>query len=263
MSQIKEKICFVSVDIEHDYGSEHAKTFHGAERIDEILNKFNVAGISSTLFVTGEVLEKYPKLVLGWSRNHEIGCHSYSHTFFDLVHVSHIRKELERFVNLYKKTLGVAPKGFRAPSHIIDNTAIRTVSNAGFYYDSSVVPHYPPFKKYRGYRGNAPKAPYYPSEIAYKKAGDMDILELPVTGHLLGVPLAGAWIRGLPFSAYQFLFIMHRPQYVSFSFHSWDIFHDPEFTGKLFKILDLLKKHGYQFRRGEEIADEHISKNRK
>jgi hypothetical protein len=263
MSQIKEKICFISVDIEHDHGSEHDKTFCGAERMDEILDIFGRERISATLFVTGEVLEKYPELVMGWSRNHEIGCHSYSHTFFDLVHVSHIREELERFVALYKKTLGVAPKGFRAPSHIIDNTAIRTVSHAGFYYDSSVVPHYPPFKKYRGYRGNAPKAPYYPSEIAYKKAGDMDILELPVTGHLLGVPLAGAWIKGLPFFAYQLLFAMHQPQYVSFSFHSWDVLGDPELTGKLFKILDLLKKHGYQFMRGEEIANEHILQNRK
>ncbi|MFY9457344.1 MAG: polysaccharide deacetylase family protein [Candidatus Spechtbacterales bacterium] len=258
-----DKICFISVDVEHDHGSEHAKTFHGAERMDEILDIFGREGISSTLFVTGEVLERYPDKIRKWAQNHEIGCHSYSHTFFDLVHVSHIREELERFVNLYKKTLSTAPKGFRAPSHIIDNAAIRTVSDAGFCYDSSVVPHYLPLKKYRGYLGGAPKTPYYPSEISYKKAGDMDLLELPVTGHLLGVPLAGAWIRGLPFSVYQFLFALHKPRYISFSFHSWDMFHDKRFTAKFSKMLDLLRKQGYQFKRGEEIANEYISKNRK
>jgi len=263
MSQNREKVCFISVDIEHDHGSEHEKTFRGAERMDEILNMLERFGISSTLFVTGEVLEKYPALVQSWAQNHEIGCHSYSHTFFDLVHVSHIREELERFVDLYKKTLNAAPMGFRAPSHIVDNAAIRTISDVGFYYDSSVVPHYPPFKKYRGYAGSAPKVPYYPNEIAYKKPGDMNILELPVSGHLLGMPLAGAWIRGMPVLLYKILFALHKPQYVSLSFHSWDMLHDDKFSEKLSKILGLLSGHGYQFKRGDEIFNEHISKSRK
>ena len=261
MSRPKDKICFISIDAEHDYGSEHEKTFYGAERMDEILDIFRRKGISATIFVTGEVLERYPNQVRSWAENHEIGCHSYSHTYFDLMHVSGIRKELDRFVHIYKKVLNRSPLGFRAPSHIIDNAAIRTASEVGFYYDSSVVPHYPPFKKYRGYFGGAPKAPYYPNEIAYKKAGDMDILELPVTGHFFGIPLAGAWIRRLPLSLYRFLFALHKPRYISLSFHSWDRFHDDKFIEKLSRILDLLKGHGYQFKRGDEIFNEHISKN--
>lgn len=251
----RDRTCFVSVDIEHDYGSEHAKTFRGVESMEDILDIMKRLGVSSTLFVTGEVLEKYPDLVKGWSKNHEIGCHSYSHTFFDLMHVYNIREELERFVNLYKKVLSTSPQGFRAPSHIIDNTAIRTVRDVGFYYDSSVVPHYPPFKKYRGYLGAAPKVPYYPNEIAYKKRGDMNILELPVAGQLLGVPLAGAWIRGVPLWVYSILFFLHRPSYISFSFHSWDTLHDHKFMVKLDKILNLFQKHGYQFKRGDEIVN--------
>ncbi|MBI3273942.1 MAG: hypothetical protein HYZ69_02255, partial [Candidatus Colwellbacteria bacterium] len=55
MSQSKEKICFNSIDVEPDHGSEHEKTFHGAERLDEILDILGRERISATLFVTGEV----------------------------------------------------------------------------------------------------------------------------------------------------------------------------------------------------------------
>lgn len=255
MSQTKGKICFVSVDIEHDYGSGHAKTFRGVECMEDILDMMKRLGVSSTLFITGEVLEKYPELVKEWSKNHEIACHSYSHTFFDLMHIYNIREELERFVNLYKKVLNTSPRGFRAPSHIIHNSALRAVNEAGFYYDSSIVPHYPPFKKYRGYLGNAPKAPYYPNEISCRRMGDMNILEIPVTGHLFGMPLAGAWIRGIPFWVYKLLFFAHKPRYISFSFHSWDMLHDHKFFDKLDKILNLFQKYGYQFKRGDEIVN--------
>ena len=242
----KDKVCFISIDVEHDHGSEHKKTFHGAERMGEILDVLWRKSISATLFVTGEVLERYPDQIRSWAENHEIGCHSYSHTYFDLMHVSSIREELDRFVHAYKNVLGNAPAGFRAPSHVIDNPAIRTVSDVGFYYDSSIVPHYPPFKKYRGYRGKAPRKPYETH----------DLLELPVTGQLLGIPLAGAWIRGLPLSFYRLLFLLHKPDYVTLSFHSWDRFYDDKFIEKLSRIVDLLRMHGYQFKRGDEIFNE-------
>jgi len=257
------KICFISIDIEHDHESWYEKSFKGVEKIDEILEIFEREGISATFFVTGEVLEKYSDQVRDWAEKHEIGCHSYSHTYFDSMDAPSIRDELDRFVNLYKKVFNYVPRGFRAPSHVINDIAIKTVGEAGFYYDSSVVPHYPPFKKYRGYCGSAPKSPYYPSEASYKRTGGMDLMELPVTGQLFGIPIAGAWIRGIPFSVYKLLFFLHRPNYITLSFHSWDALESDKFLEKLESTIHLLKKHGYQFKRGDEIFNEYISKNRK
>ena len=37
----QDKICFVSCDVEHDNGSNHAKTFEGVGRMNEVLNIFN------------------------------------------------------------------------------------------------------------------------------------------------------------------------------------------------------------------------------
>jgi len=258
----EDKICFVSCDVEHDVGSDAAKTFRGVERMEEILDVLSQFEISSTLFVTGEVLERYADLSLDWAGRHEIACHSYSHIFFNLLNKTDIREDLDRYLEVYKKVFGKRPYGFRAPSHIVESFTIRVLDDLGFLYDSSVVPHYPFFKKYRGYMGVAPKTPYNPSDIAYRKEGDSDIVELPVSGHLGGLPLAGAWVRGVPFWVYNLLFNTHCPRYISFSFHSWDMIYDDSFLDKLYKILKLLKVRGYQFRNGEEIAHEYISKNR-
>jgi len=250
----QDKICFVSCDVEHDNGSDRAKTFEGVGRMNEALNIFNRFGISSTLFVTGDVLERYPDTVRGWSADHEIGCHSYSHTFFNLLNASSVRDELERFVHIYKNIFGISPRGFRSPSHIIDDSSLRAVSNAGFMYDSSVVPHYPMFKSYRGYMGPAPKVPYHPREFALRRRGDMDILEIPVSGLFLGIPLAGAWMRGLPVILYRLLFIFSKPNFITLSMHSWDLL-DKRFEVKLIKILEILKNSGYAFKRGDEITN--------
>ena len=263
MRRDKDKTCFISIDIEHDHGSWHEKNFKGVEKIDEILDVLRREGISATLFVTGEVLEKYSDRAMGWAENHEIGCHSYSHTYFDSMDAPSIKEELDRFVNLYKKVFNSLPYGFRAPSHVITNAAMKAVRGAGFYYDSSVVPHYLPFKKYRGYCGNAPKSPYYPSEASYKHTGGASIMELPVTGQLFGIPIAGAWIRGIPLGVYRLLFFLHRPDYITLSFHSWDALQDDKFLEKLENIIHLFKKYGYQFKRGDEIFNEYVSKNRK
>ena len=118
------------------------------------------------------------------------------------------------------------------------------MAEKGFLYDSSILPHYPPFKKYRGYQGKAPLLPYYPKEIK--------ILEIPVRGQMFGIPLAGAWIRGLSSWFYQTLFLIYCPSFITLNMHSWDNL-DPRFLKKLEKILKILKKKNYLFLNGEQI----------
>jgi len=52
------KVCFLSIDIEPDFGKSG---FSGVERLDEILEIFQRVDVKATLFVTGEVLQKYPE----------------------------------------------------------------------------------------------------------------------------------------------------------------------------------------------------------
>lgn len=229
------KTCFVSVDVEQDLG---VNTFRGVESLNNILAIFEKYGIPATLFVTGETLQKYPEKFRKLEVSYEIACHGFTHRFWNTLNNQERQKELEDFINLYQQVFQKAPKGFRAPSHVIDDSGIELLDEKGFLYDSSIVPHYPPFKKYRGYRGKAPLLPH--------RSEGANILEIPVSGQLLGVPLAGAWIRGLPVWIYQTLFLISRPEFITLNMHSWDML-DPRFLKKLPLIIEILKNNQYQF----------------
>ncbi|MBM3157971.1 MAG: hypothetical protein FJ004_11910 [Chloroflexi bacterium] len=78
------KICTVSIDIEEDladlaHDPIKTRTFQGVEQIHKILGVFKKFELRATLFLTGEVLEKYSSLAEIWSEEHEIGCHGYYH----------------------------------------------------------------------------------------------------------------------------------------------------------------------------------------
>lgn len=250
------KICFISIDVESDLAKP--QKFKGVENINRVFNVFKKYDISATLFVTGNVFEKYSEEIKSWSGNHEIAFHGYSHKFWNLLTSQERKKEIDDFIFLFKRTLNVKLQGFRAPSHVIDNEVISFLEEKGFSYDSSVVPHYPLLKSYRGYRGRAPQEPYFPSREDYRKKGRMNILEIPVSG-ILSIPLAGTWISKLPLFVYEILFKIKSPEFLSLSLHSWDSLND-KLIIKLEKLLGLLKNKGCVFLNGKQIYEQ-FSKN--
>jgi len=252
----ENKVCLLSIDVEHDIGTDRDKKFYGVENIDALLALFKRFSVSATLFVTGDVIDRYPEEVKRWSEDYEIASHGYSHRFFNKLTKWEKSEDIERGIKIYNGVLGKGPKGFRAPSHIIDNETMRILEAENFIYDSSVVPRYPPLKNYDGYGGEAPRAPYRPSEMNYRKKGDMRIIEMPVSGQLFGIPVAGTWINRLPAWIYKFLFFVNNPGFVTLSLHSWDSFADKKFRNKLEEIIFAIKNAGYEFKRGEQIADE-------
>lgn len=251
------RACFVSIDVESDPTKN--KTFKGIENLDKILSIFKKYNIGATLFVTGNVLEKYTEKVKEWLQNHEIACHSFSHTFWNNLDNQKREQDSEKFIRLYRGVFSQNPKGFRAPSHIIDEQGLKLLQDKRFLYDSSVVPHYPLFKKYRGYRGKAPLEPYFPDTKNYQKKGEMSILEIPVAGLLFGIPLAGTWISKSPLFVYQVLLGIFNPEFLTFNLHSWDSL-NPVLLRKVDMILKILKDKNYQFLTGEQIYAT-ISKN--
>lgn len=271
----KFKICFCSIDVEGDFGKN--ESFEGIDNLEKILDIFKKHNISATLFVTGNVLENYIENVRGWGNYYEIACHSYSHRFWDSLDEKERREELEKFINLYQKIFNKNPIGFRAPSHIIDDEGLKLLEEKGFLYDSSILPHYPFFKKYRGYKKKAPLLPYWqnivnshgpicipersPKGEARLGCSHAKVLEIPVTGQIFGIPLVGTWISKLPFFVYKFLFKIKNPDFLTFNLHSWDSLNF-KLLEKIEKILKLLKDKNYQFLNGEQIYEQ-ISKNRR
>lgn len=257
------KVCFVSIDVERDnFGSKD--TFKGVENLDNILNVLKKRQIRATLFVTGKILEKYHDLIPKWAENYEIACHNYIHESFDKMDLLEREKQIKRFISVYKTILGDRPKGFRAPQNIIDNNQLKILQRYNFLYDSSVIPRHIFLHRYKGYKGRAPKKPYYPSSVDYRKKGGMRILEIPVTPLFGGIPLAATWIRRLGVKFFGYLLKIKKPRFLSLSMHSWD---GIEFKGRssknsgevflkqLDELLATLKEGGYSFKTGEEIYE--------
>lgn len=225
---MRNRVCFASVDVERDLGN-----------IDKILSILQNYGAAATLFVTGDLLQKYPDKFRKLAFSYEIACHSFTHRFWDNLSREEREKELDDFIDLYRNIFNEKPQGFRSPSHIIDKGALEILEEKEFLYDSSMVPHYPPLKKYRGYKNRAPLMPYYPT--------GRRILEIPVRGQIFGIPLAGAWITKLPWMLYKILFFIYSPPFVTLSIHSWDSLKNFE------KIIKLLRSKNYQFLNGKQI----------
>jgi hypothetical protein len=153
--------------------------------------------------------------------------------------------------------------GFRAVQHTIDNTQMKLLEDFGFKYDSSVVPSYIPLRKYIGYKGRAPKKIYHPNRKNYKISGDMNIFEIPVTGLLFGLPLNGTWIRNFGVNFFKSYSIINKPDFINFSFHSWDAISfngayarhsGDDFLKILFIFLSFIKK-SYRILPGTEILN--------
>lgn len=228
------KTCFTSIDVEGE----------DIEITDKILDVFKKYELPATLFITGEALKEHAAFAKKWSQDYEIACHSFTHRFWNTLSTDERSKELDDFISLYRAVFEKSPIGFRAPSHIIDQDAINLLALKGFLYDSSIVPHYPFFKKYRGYKDKAPLLPF--------RFKGLTLLEIPVSGQILGIPLAGAWIRGLPSFFYKVLFFFRQPEFITLNMHSWDIL-DKRFVVKLQKIIEILKKEKYQFINAEQL----------
>jgi len=261
------KVCVVSVDVEEDLADLRqdcggSKTFRGVENLDKILGVFNGFGLRASLFITGEVLEKYPCLVETWSTRHEIACHGYYHVPLYKLSITEREKQLEDYRRIYRKTLGRDPKGFRAVMHTIDGIQLRLLEKYGFTYDSSVVPKYVPFRKYVGYKGKAPTEPYHPSCDNHRERGEHAILEIPNSPLIFGIPLAGTWIRVLSPGVFRVLLALKKPEFISLAMHSWDVV---EYKGSFSKnseetfieyldiVLKMLSK-SYRLMPAEEIA---------
>lgn len=268
MNVNNKKICFVSVDVEDDFSKPsrnlNQRTWEGVKNLDKVLGIFERHNVSANLFITGQTMERFPELVMKWSKDYEIACHSFTHSFWNNLNFKQRQKELRDFAKLYKEILKKSVRGFRAPSHIIDEEGIKLLQDMGFLYDSSIVPHYLFFNKYRGYKKRAPLSPYYPSRANCRKKGNMKILEIPVSGFILGIPLWGSWLKHIPLINYKNLLKVHSPEFLTLSMHSWDVVY---FKGKIFKnsatkfqkilekIILLLEKQNYSFLNGKQILE--------
>jgi polysaccharide deacetylase family protein (PEP-CTERM system associated) len=190
-----------------------------------LLALFDKAAVSGTFFMLGWVADRYPGLVREIvAGGHELACHGYSHRLIYTQAQREFREETLRAKKLLEDVGGVPVNGYRAASYSITSRstwAISVLVEAGFRYDSSIVPVKHDLYGMRGARAH----PY-----RMRLAGGQTLVEFPPsTIELAGlrIPIAGGgYFRLFPYWFSRWA--MNRVnacdgQPFSFYLHPWEI----------------------------------------
>lgn len=177
-----------TIDVERDPLPTPTPSFRGvAEGMPRLLDCLRESRVAATMFVSGEVAGRFPKLVKEIAlEGHEIGSHGHDHSLGYLTrHGPQVmRSDIARGREAIETATGTRPRCFRAPNFGVDARVVRELGNAGFSVDSSVLPGRL-VRKWRlvklvDHRG-APTSPYHPSFHDHRIPGAGGVLEVPVT----------------------------------------------------------------------------------
>jgi len=187
----------LSIDVE-DYRQILSARFRGEpgplapefeRNMEAVLDLLDAAGVKATFFVIGTVARERPDLVRRWADlGHEIASHGPDHTPVWAVGRERLLEHLVGAKRALQDAAGRAVAGYRAPVFSIrwDTLwALEVVRDAGFTYDSSIVP-----VRLRRYG----VAGFDPRPRVYGFPSGAEIVEIPIsTARVCGlrVPVAG------------------------------------------------------------------------
>lgn len=214
------RVCSISIDVDpipcyyriHGLGAPPPELRHvilqrGLPRFAELLAR---RGLHATFFVVAADLD-IARLGHGARASralvreladggHEIGSHSYSHPY-DMARLAapRVRDEIGRAHALIGETIGVPPRGFRAPGYDLSPAMLEALMERGYRYDSSIFPAPGYYAAKAAVMGAlrlagrpsgavltnpralcAPANPYRPRADAPWRRGQAPIVELPV-----------------------------------------------------------------------------------
>ncbi|MBI2498672.1 polysaccharide deacetylase family protein [Candidatus Woesearchaeota archaeon] len=231
----------ISVDVERDlHSGDYLGVTEGLKIFEKIVEKYK---IKPTLFVTGEVIEKYGEIFKRLQNNRwEVGFHSYDHKRFDKMDNEEKNNDIKKGLKIFRK-YGLKVNGFRAPQHSIDENTFKLLKENGFKYDSSNASK-DILQLVHLIRGSNKSIfgflrQFFSKSNPYKKNG---VLEIPTSA--LVIPFVGYSLRILPLFLMKFLFLLlKRRKVIVFYCHSWDFIEiNDSLTYKICKLDRFLNK---------------------
>lgn len=215
------------------------------EGLMEFHELFKKLGVKSTIFVTGEELEKKNNINIVSKiseQGHEIGCHTYSHPLgFYKMYPEDMEKEITKTAALIKAATGAYPSGFRSPGWNISGQLQDVLEKLNYKYDSSVIPGpFQPFftlgssiynkgKRINNFTGQSilsPTSPYATMDGNLTKKGDSNLMELPccaTPGPRLPFYGTAVFALGKHYFDFALSTIPTSANYVSFVFHAIEL----------------------------------------
>lgn len=167
--------------------------------LNRILDVLDERGFKATFFCTGLLAKDFPQVVhLIHSRDHEIGCHSYHHTWLNKMSKEEVINDTRMAVDALEQCIGEKVKSYRAPAFSIGKSnkwAFEILMEYGITRDASI---FPAERDFGGFTEFGQKSP----TIVY--SGHCQIKEFPIcTTRFLGRELAysgGGYFRFFPLS---------------------------------------------------------------
>ena len=139
------------------YGSPEKYAEYDA-LLDRILNLLDQTGTKATFFCTGQMAEFFPAVVRKiQSRGHEIGCHSYCHSWMNKMDYKTAEDDTRRAVDAIEQCIGEKVLCYRAPAFSIGESnkwMFEILASCGITCDASIFPAkrdfggFPEFKCY-------------------------------------------------------------------------------------------------------------------
>ena len=150
-------------------------TDRAVENTRRVLRILRRADVRSTMFVLGKLAERFPHVVKEIQADgHEIACHGYGHVEIAEQTPEAFLSDIRRAKDVLEQITGERVKGYRAPDFsIVQHTlwAFDALAEAGFEYDSSVVP-------VRLVRYGIPEWPVHPTRV--RLGNGRAIMEAPL-----------------------------------------------------------------------------------
>lgn len=165
--------------------------------LDRILDVLDGRGFKGTFFCTGQMAADFPQVVrLIQSRGHEVGCHSFRHTWLNKLTREEVVEDTRSAVDALEQCTGQKVRSYRAPAFSIGKSnrwAFEVLSECGITRDASV---FPAERDFGGFAGFGRKKP------TVIRLNGTAIKEFPIcTARLLGSEMAysgGGYFRFFP-----------------------------------------------------------------
>ena len=228
----------LTFDVENDFNFPTFKGLKiGLPRILRLLERYK---IPATFFVTGDVVEKYPKIIRNLSERYEVGCHGYHHESFQKMDPQKVTliKSAKKFI---EEIIEQQILGFRAPYLRVCPELFDALRKVGFKYDSSLswfnVLHWPIKESITEFRLMFPNV----------------FFRFPLFNHLFKISCLLNRTPVFYFHPWEALdvrnLLITRPHY------SWNIFSRPDrwlnsgpvFLSRLSDLIRYLLRHHFKF----------------
>jgi hypothetical protein len=205
------KLAALTLDLEPDCGGR-LHSLDTLNKIDELIQAISSVNVPLTIFVSGVIFEKAPKVIekLAKLSRIEFASHGYSHE----LGLEDRSEDIAKGIEAFKDFFGKLPAGYRAPQGIVSKRDLELLKSLRIDYDSSVFPTYRP-----GVFNNlsSKNEPYSHDNI--------HLLEIPITAlRPLPIPFGLGYARLIGPSIYRAILSATKlPKTVVFGFHFHDI----------------------------------------